>query len=384
MMAVLCWDCTGSRSAVEKTTENGIEVVINGTKPVLLEGEPSKLTLEKTWIIDTEDDAVAALGITDIQDFDIDNEGNIVILRPPTGRGRCIYKLSPKGKLLAAFGQLGQGPNEMEYPNAVVVRDNGEIWALDSPKNKIYIFNEDGRPISEKSPIKFDTITPLGNGKFLVLRLDATDLTKKFLPQVIELYDSQFHLLKELDRSMSYANRTIYERIPESYVNGIQFIFTGKVSRECISIGNSERGYEISVFDIEGRPVRKIRKKFSSVPVTEEYKNKYLKNYLEFMPEYAKKIYFPKNWHAFHAFLPDEDGRLFVMTYEPGNAPGEYIYDIFNREGIFIARTSINALHRLDVGGYVLARIRSDVLYVVQEKPSGFKQICAYKMIWQY
>jgi len=211
----------------------------------------------------------------------------------------------------------------------------------------------------------------------------ASDLTQKFLPMAIELYDAQFHLLRELDRSNSFPNRTIYEQVPEPYVNGAQFIFLGKTSREHVYIGNSERGYEIGVYDLDGRPVRKIRKKYTAVPITDGYKNKFLKDYLEYMPEYAKKTYFPQNWHAFHAFLPDEEGRLFVMTYEPGSNPGEYVYDIFNKEGILIARTSLSALHRLDAGGYLLARIRGDRLYVVQEKSSGFKQLCVYRMIWK-
>jgi len=382
-IVVLCISCGGSHNAVEKRIENGLEIVMNGLLPYRLKGEPSGLTLEKIFTIDTEDDTVASLEITDIQAFDIDKEGNIIILVPPIGHGHCIFKLSPDGKLIASFGQRGQGPNELEYPSAVLANDNGEIWVFESPKNMIHVFNEEGIPVSEDSRIKFETITPLINGDFLVLRLDANDLTKKYLPHVIELYDPHFKLIKELDRSTSHVNRTIYEQISEPYVSGIQFIFIGKASRERIYIGNSERGYEINVYDIEGRPLRKIRKEYSPVRVTDDYKSQFLKDYLVYMPEYAKKIYFPENWHAFHAMLPDDNGRLFVMTYEPGNRQGEYIYDIFNRDGILIARTSINALHRLDIGGYLLARIRDDRIYVVQEKQSGFKQICAFKMTWR-
>jgi hypothetical protein len=99
------------------------------------------------------------------------------------------------------------------------------------------------------------------------------------------------------------------------------------------------------------------------------------------MPEYAQKIYFPENWYPFHSFFTDDKGRLYVMTYEPGVNPGEYIYDIFNEDGIFIARRSMNVYYQ----GYgrLYAKAKKDHLYCVQEKQSGYKQLVVYRMIWK-
>jgi hypothetical protein len=381
LIALLCLSCGGGGSRVEKIVENGVEVVLNRAEPVRLRGEPSMLTLEKVFVIDTEDDATAAVGVTDIYNFDVDPAGNVLILVPPTGPRDSVYKLSPAGKLLASFGLLGQGPNEMEYPGEVRAVDNGEIWIFESPKNKVHVFDAGGSPIAEKSPVKFETIIPLANGNHIVTRRDAVDLTQKYLSMVIDLYDSGFRLAKELDRFTRFPNRTIYEKVPEPYVSGTEFIFQAKASKDRVYVGNSERGYEILVFDLDGRLIRKIRKVFAPVPVTDEYKKKYLKDYLEFMPDYAKKIYFPEYWHPFHAFFPDEEGRLFVMTYEPGASPGEFMYDIFDMDGAFVARAGINALHLGN--GQLLARVRGDRLYAVQEKPNGFKQLVVYRMTWR-
>ncbi|MDH4198163.1 MAG: hypothetical protein OEW05_12180, partial [Candidatus Aminicenantes bacterium] len=320
--------CAGQPDRIDKVTENGVEVVLNHETPYRLKSEQSKLTLEKVLTIDTEQDATATLGLTDIFLFDVGLAGDVYILVPPTGPRDCIYKFSPEGKLLATFGRLGQGPNELEYPSDIQALDNGEIWVFESPKDKFHVFDVEGQPLAERSPLKFDSLTPLANQNYLVSRLDASDLTAKYLPFVMELYDSQFHTVKELDRFTKYANRTIFEKVPEAYVSGVGFSFQGKASRDRVYIGNSDRGYEILVYDLEGRLIRKIRKAYSPIRVSDEYKTKYLKDYLQFMPDYAKKIYFPNDWHPFHALFLDEEGRLFVMTYEPGENPGDFVYDI--------------------------------------------------------
>jgi hypothetical protein len=381
LMTLLCLGCGDrGRSAVAKTIENGIEIVHNPSVPLQLGSRLLALTMERIFVLDTEDDATAALGVTDIADFDVDRAGNILVLLPPTGPRDCVCKLSPGGKLLATFGRIGQGPGEMEYPNAILANDNGEIWVLESPKNRIHVYDGQGKPRADRSPVKFETIVPLANGGHLVTRLDATDLTARYLPMAIELYDAEFRLLKELDRSTSYPNRTIYESVPEPYVSGISSVFQARASRDRIYVGNSERGYEILVFDLDGRPVRKIRKDYSPVPVTDKYKKAYLKDYLEFMPDYAKKIYFPANWHPFHAFFPDEDGRLYVMTYEPGDRPGKYVFDVFDKDGAFVARTALAAVPTHGGGGNVMARFRGERLYAVEEKDSGFKRLSVYRV----
>ena len=87
----------------------------------------------------------------------------------------------------------------------------------------------------------------------------------------------------------------------------------------------------------------------------------------------------------FQYFFTDDAGRLYVMTFEQGEKPEEYIYDIFNPEGLFIGRMSLdNSGNEVTAkwGGPFEAKARSNHLYSLRIKTSGYMELVVYKMIW--
>jgi len=374
--------CGGKRGPVERTTENGVEVVLNHLEPYRVPSRPSTLTLQEIMAVDTESDAVAKAGVTDIYLLDVDSQGNIYVVVPPTHPGNVVFKLSPEGKPLLSFGPMGQGPFELEYPGGLHIDTLDRIWVLESPKNKYHIYDSSGKPLAEGSPERgFEDLVQLDDGTYLATRMEKGDLKGKYIPWSVGILDKDFRLHREIDRFASYPNRIISDKVPEKYVSGINYVFLAKASSGRIYTVNSDRGYEILVSDLDGKLVYKIRKEYKPVPVSEDYRKKTLKMYEQMAPGFEAKIYFPDNWHAFQSFIPDDQGRLFVMTYESGKAPGDFVFDILDPDGIFIARTSLNIVQ--PHLGQILARIRGDRLYAVQEKPSGFRRIAVYRMIWQ-
>ena len=375
--------CVQKSPEIEKITEDGVEVILNHQEPYELSNLPPSLRLQKKFSLDTEDNAMAEKGITDIYLFDVDNAGNIFVMRPPTGVGDLVYILSSDGTLKSTFGAFGQGPFELEYPSDIVIAPNNDVWILESPKNKYHVFSNNGDGVYEKTlEFGFETIIPLKNGNYLITRLVIGDVEEaKYFSIAISIYDSLFQELLELDRFSKRPNRQMAAKFQEKIVNGIQYIAEGKAFEDRIYAANSERGYEILKYDTEGELLQKIRKEYTPVPVTQSYKTEYIKQYEEFMPEYAKTIYFPTHWHPFHSFFLDESGKLFVMTYESGKNTGEFIYDVFNEDGIFFHRTSLNILHRNY--GRLYAKAKGGRLYCLQEKDSGFNELVVYKMIWE-
>jgi hypothetical protein len=374
--------CVGKREAIDRILEDGVEVVHNRLEPYNLPGRHSSLTLQEIMAVDTENDAAAKAGITDIYLFDVDSRGNIYVMVPPTHPGNLISKLSPEGRLLLSFGSMGQGPFELEYPSGLHADAADRLWVLESPKSKYHTYDTSGKPLEEgRSDPGFEDIMPLATTTFLVTRLENGDPKGKFLSFVTGLAGQDFRIRREIDRFTSYPNKLILDQVPEKYVSGIRYVYVAKTSADRVFMGNSDRGYEIRVFDLEGKLLRKVRKEYRPVTVPEAFRKETLKRYEEGIPEYAAKMYFPKNWHPFQSFIADEAGRLFVMTYEPGRAPGEFVFDIMDPDGACVGRASLNVVPpRL---GQILARIRGDRLYAVQEKPSGFKRLAVYRMIWR-
>jgi hypothetical protein len=374
--------CSEKRGTIDRITENGVEVILNHLAPYHLTGRHSALILQEMVSVDTEDDSVAKSGITDIYLFDVDSMGNLYVMIPPTHPGELIFKLSPEGKLACSFGQMGQGPFELEYPSELHLDSTDRVWVLESSKNKYHTYDAEGKPLTEGIPERgFEDFVRLDNGTFLITRMEKGDLKGKYLSFVTGIGGQDFRIRREIDRFASYPNKLILDKVPEKYVNGIDYVYLAQTSADRIFTGNSDRGYEIRAFDFEGNLLRMIRKEYTPVPVADEFRKKTLKMYEEGIPEYAAKMYFPENWHPFQSFIPDDDGRLLVMTYEPGPSPGEFIFDVIDSDGAFAGRTSLNvAPPRL---GHILARIRGDRLYAVQEKPSGFKRLAVYRMIWK-
>jgi hypothetical protein len=97
------------------------------------------------------------------------------------------------------------------------------------------------------------------------------------------------------------------------------------------------------------------------------------------------KLYFPDSMPPFQYFFPDDQGRLFVMTFEKGETPGSYLYDIFNPDGVFVGRTSLDnsGNEATEIwGGPFEVRAKNDLLYYLRAKPSGYQELVVCLMTW--
>jgi hypothetical protein len=160
-------------------------------------------------------------------------------------------------------------------------------------------------------------------------------------------------------------------------------------SDKNVFIGDSTKGYEISVFDFSGKLVRKIRKAFRPVAFPEDYKAmiKKVLGRSSLGQELLRKADFPAHLPPFQYLFADDQGRLYVMTNER-EGERKYWYEIFTGEGAFIGRFRLDNIQVNYSGGEryydepVDVVTRGDRLYCLRENEGGFKVLTIYKMAW--
>jgi len=352
--------------------EDGVEVIINHLEPYKIEGEPNELILEEEFRIDSSRSDLVKAELSDLSMGDIDSDGNIYFVNSIRKSEKIIYKFNKKGEFITCFCRKGQGPGEIQWVSYFGIEANNNIIISDHNSKKILLFDRDGKLIQEThyNPI-YDTIVPLENGKYLAYQF-FTDLSRKTFSRNIVLCNSIFEEIKKLDTC----------KVPDPFKLGrrgapLNAVFLFVVSKGKIYVGNEDRGYEIFIYDLNGNLLKKIRKEYESVKIPEKLIKERRKRY-EGTP--GLKVFFPVYYPAFNFFIIDDEGRLYVRTWEKGENAGEYIFDIFNPDGIFIMRKSMKTS---GFPVFIEARVNNNRLYCLREKESGYKELVVYKMIWK-
>jgi len=362
--------CGGKQAQIDRTYENGVEVILNHVEPYHVKGQPSTFSLEKVFSIDTERTDLAEAGMGSAGEWDADDEGNVYVVGFKNEEN-FIYRFDTGGHLLGSFGRRGQGPGELQWPFLSGITGTGQI-ALADGMSKFIVYNVNGKVVQEtKLRQAAQHIDPLRNGNYLIYgpRLDLK--TSPAYVDALTLCDGKFAELKILDRleyTMDDSQQVPY--------------FMWRVSGDRIFIVNQARGYEIWVYDFDGDLLRKIRKEYRPISVTDEIKEAILG------PDYresgtSQDKYFLDPLPPLNQFFADDEGRIFVMTYERGENSGEYIWDIFDPDGVFVGRKALNILWAGLYRGPRYTFVKNGNFYCHQEKETGFHDLVVYRMLWK-
>ena len=372
MAAFMFAACSAEKAEVEIISEEGVEVVLNPLHPVSLEGEASSLTFTELFAIDTENADILETGLTDIEAFDVDASGGIYVITW-RNNGDYIYKFDSEGSFVTSFAKRGDGPGEMMFGGTVQAWSDTTIMAKDPTITKFQTFSPDGGFLREmKLPERFSIIQILRNGNFLIY-WQRDDVATRKRTDYVGLCNVIYEPIEEFD-SYGWIIPEVADRV---VVGKGSLVYAA--SRDVIYVGNPDREYDIWVFDPEGGLVRKIRKEFKPIRIPSEYQESVLSRYRE-GSAVREKLVFRTHWVPFRYFIADDEGRLFVMTYEDGENPDEAVYDVFNAEGVFFTRVNIANKRP----SYPLpARILGGRLYCVTEKENGHKILSVSSLSWE-
>ena len=343
--------------------EDGIRVIKNPNEP--LYGQITFGLEEDLSIGNGEEENDAFYRFVRLE---VDSEGNIYIVNTVSTEPEynSVLKFDRKGKFISSFGRTGQGPREVQHVLYFGIDSQDRIIISDLGNKKVLFFSKDGGLIKETAyGLNFFTMFPLENEKYLFLRT-LTDPESKSISRSLRICNFDFEGRKELDTYLYYD--------PSRGTQITSDIFIWRILNRNIYAANDQRGYEILMYDLDGKLKRKIKKEYAPLKYPEDLKKRYIEGYGT-----TRKLYFPDYLPPFQSFFGDDDGRLFVMTYEKGEKPGEYVFDIFNSEGVFVQRKNLIILNNWELQ----AKAKRGCLYCVREKESGYEELFVYKMKWE-
>jgi hypothetical protein len=346
-------------------TVDGVRTVSNGKKPYRVEGQPSKIALTEELTVGGGTDPDKSF--SQVGTFVVDNEGTIFAL---DSKEQKIKVFDRMGKYVRTIGKPGQGPGELgTMASGIQLTADNTLLVEDAANRRLAQFKRTGEFIKNISTVGRLALVNLlldSKGNFLGRELGTVEGNAKVFFE-IKKFDPDLKPLFTLDKTeFSFP-------VPGS---GTKINFLDLASAyQFDPSGNIYYGrnanYDIKIYNPEGKHIRTIQKEYDSVKVTQ----KDIDEMLERIPNVAggvniKDIFaFPDVFPPFQYFILDDQGRIFVRTYTKGKAKGEYVIDVFDPEGRFIAQFITKTDLRL---------IKAGKAYGIEESDEGYQTIKRY------
>jgi hypothetical protein len=283
----------------------------------------------------------------------VDDEENIYAMDHGETQVKVFDK---KGVLLRAIGRKGAGPGELMNPNNIFMTSRPELVVEDFIRNLTY-YTPDGKYIRALSTVG---IFPIGilldsSGRIFAMR----NIQNPEKPgKEVDLYDQNLNFLKTI---VSVPERKPDPGLLEPFRLGIQWA----LSNDGSLVVSSREGYELDVFNVEGKLVRKIIKDYDFVRITDED----VKQRVRKVPE-GRKLVVPKYFPAVRSLTTDDEGRIFVSTYEKP-AEGTFVNDVFDSTGKYVATVAIKGKPQV---------WKKHKLYAIEEDEEGFSIVKRYRV----
>ena len=344
---------------------DGATIITNGKNPNPQKGVPSNVRWEEDFTIGTGDNPEQSFAL--VSAFVVDEEGIIYALDTQDTKVK-IYDGS--GNFLKLFGQKGQGPGEFDTPVSLHLSPEDELVVEDAIGRRLVFFTKEGKFIKNLSmAAQLGAVNTLmdGMGGFLAREMGFEGNLMFF---EMKKYDKEFSPLFSIDK----INFPLPLPGSGNKINVMDIMAVYQFDNDGNILYGRNLDYEIKVLSPEGKHIRSIRKEYEPVKVTEED----ITTMLKMIPNVGAgnikdMIEFPKNFPPYQYFTLDEQGRLFVKTWEKGKNENEFVFDVFDTEGRYIERFET----KLDIMLW-----KSEKMYAMEEDDEGYRVIKRFSVFW--
>jgi hypothetical protein len=336
------------------TTEREILVTKNPSQPL---HKKASLKLAAEFVLSGKRDGDDAFST--INSFAVDRDGTIFVCDE---RAALIEIFDGQGRFLNSIETARPDLGELTNPQIVGTTAQGELAVESAGHGRLMFYSRDGRLLRSTPLAGINTFRLGVNSKGEIL-IHLYRYVRPNILYALRLFDASLKELKTLGQNWEpqSVGNDLYAYLP---------ILWWVIDRGDRIVYGNPKFYEIQIFGPDGTPARIIRKEQPPLPISEEEKAAYRK-------EYAKApyilIHFPEIHSAFQKFTVDEKGWIYVMTWERAPGGEGYWYDIFDDQGIYTARIALNRMPQLWAG---------DRLYTLAKDASGKAVLTRYTYAW--
>lgn len=291
--------------------------------------------------------------------FIITDDRERIYVSEGAGNLTHIKVFDKSGKHITTIGRQGQGPGEFTQISNIQITPENELMVHDRYSHKLTFFSLDGEYLRSTLYIGVEIagLRVTSKGEYLVRTYDyqkPINYDSLNISYEAKKYSSDFKFIRMIAKD-SYRKSEVLQ----------SWMMIRFLSSDAFMCGNSETN-EFHIYNPEGELVRRIMGDFRPIEINQEEKQK---------RGFTRYKDLPSHFPAFQDFSMDEEGRIYAQLYERQMDKDKYYFDVFNPEGIYLAKVPLNALPKCWKNGK---------MYTLEEDEDGFQFVKRYKVTWNY
>lgn len=297
----------------------------------------------------------------------VDNEKNIYVADT---KEKHVKVFDSNGGFLRTIGRAGQGPDDIGGITGIRINSHDELVLIDRRLRKMHYFSLEGTFLRSRNlAVILAKIPRMFPGQSWHFYFDSKD-NGYIRAAILDSQKVHYEILK-FDNEMNRLTKIA--KTPEW--NPFEGLNPDRPAELYCRVMKDDRflygypgSYELKIFDPEGKIIKKITREYEHVPFSAEEKQEMKKAYGE---DTDIPLYHP----AFSYLRTDDEGRIFVRTWDKPTSGEGFFYDVFDGEGKYIVRMPLNFTPHV---------IKNGEIYTIEEDKEGYQLVKRYNIVWEY